>query len=348
MRTSLVAAIIALGLFVAAELWASGAAPARACTIVRFHTRDLPRNVDSAEVVAVGTLESPSGDVITLVVDEGLKGASAGDRLTINNATNLDCYETVEEGRQNYEAGSRVLVFLIPDTFGVARYKVARAGYDIFRVDGNALVSYGGGAPRSTPEIQDVRAAFRDFAATPNAPALDATTPCWAWNVPPRDAAIFAGIAEAIVIATVVDHRDGATVLRIGESFRGDLRGEITLNDHYFSANEQHLCELSMTSLRGWWPTGTRVAALVVRDEFGVAGWRGVAAGSAVWEVSDGHPVRYEGVPLLSEVREATILAGFQPSVASSDDGWIPTLPVLAALLAVALLVLVVWLRVRR
>ena len=119
-----------------------GAEPARACSVAVFTTQFLDQTIEASSVVAVGTLADRNGNAITFVVEEGLKGAAAGDRLTINNATNLDCYEAIEPGRQNYEQGARVLVFLEPDTHGVAEYKVHRFGWDIFEVEGDVLHPY--------------------------------------------------------------------------------------------------------------------------------------------------------------------------------------------------------------
>ncbi len=368
---------IVLGLVAGAALLGPEAAPAHACTFRPFHEQFMADSVNRAEVVAVGTLEGPQGDAIAMVVEEGLKGAAAGDRLTINNASNLDCWEEIQTGRQNYKAGARVLVFLVPDTFGVAQYQVERFGWDIFRVEGDSLHPYVGTRSRPLPRIEDVRAAFRTAAEIPYDPARKSDPECRdAFGAKPTEAEQWAAGAEAIVIATVVGDRDGATVLRVDESFRGGLSGEITLNDSYFLIEKS--CDRIMNG-RGSWPAGKRVAAMLVRDEFGVAEWRPAIWGRAVWEINASDLVRYDGIPLLSEVREATIRAGFQPSVptavasqpspgppgeaspgdvatavASRPDGaqpdnglpWVPI--ALVAVLAAAVLALVTWLRIRR
>jgi hypothetical protein len=51
----------------------------------------------------------------------------------------VDCQEVHEPGRRNYAVGVRMLVFLERDTFGVADYKVARLGVDVYRVNGRFL-----------------------------------------------------------------------------------------------------------------------------------------------------------------------------------------------------------------
>ncbi len=349
MRRFFPVGLFVLGFVAGAALLGREAAPAHACRIAAFHERNLTGSIENAQVVAVGTLEGPQGDAITLVVEEGLKGAVAGDRLTINNATNFDCDERIEPGRQNYKAGTLVLVFLIPDTLGVAQYKVDRIGWDIFRVAGDVLTPYWGSQLTPLPRIEDVRGAFRTAARTPYDPALEAAPPCRAaWRAKPTDAGQWAGMAEVIVIATVVGERAGATVLRVDESFKGGLYGEITLNDHYLNLNETAHCERTLVNQRAWWPPGRRVAAMLVRDEFGVAEWRGAAQGSAVWSVNDSNFVRYGGIPLLSEVRQATTYAGFQPSLGQSDEGLRRVTVALVAVLAVAVLVMATWLRVRR
>jgi hypothetical protein len=97
---------------------------------------------------------------------------------------------------------------------------------------------------------------------------------------------------------------DGAARLRIDESFRGGLEGEIRLNDHAFWQAGGR-CELTLDTFRYRYEDGTRLALFLVRDEFGVGEWRAAIWGTGIWEVNDSDLVRYPGIPLLSEVREA-------------------------------------------
>jgi hypothetical protein len=258
--------------------------------------------IASAQVVAVGTLEDGPGDTVLFAVEESFKGAAAGDRLSINNATNLDCYEAVEPGRENYRAGDRVLAFLEPDTLGVADYKVHRFGWDIFAVDGDVLHPYVEEWRLPLPRIVDVRRHFAEAATAEFDPALESAPPCNPpYGLAPTAIEAVERMAEAILIGTVTGIDGAGTRVRVDESFKGAIEGEFVANDHYFSLDGR--CELTMDAARNALPVGTRVAMLLVRDESGTAEWRPAAWGVGAWTINDTAVVRYEGIPLLGEVR---------------------------------------------
>jgi hypothetical protein len=76
---------------------------------------------DGAEVVAIGTVTDPTSDVITLRVEEYLKGALNTATLSVNNHSFSiadDCRMSLgPDGR--FSAGGRFLVFLQPDEFNI-------------------------------------------------------------------------------------------------------------------------------------------------------------------------------------------------------------------------------------
>jgi hypothetical protein len=74
-----------------------------------------------SEVVAIGTLVNPTPDVITLKVEEHLKGGLQAPTLRLNNhfiGNDESCRQSLGEGNR-FRGGDRVLVFLQRDEFKV-------------------------------------------------------------------------------------------------------------------------------------------------------------------------------------------------------------------------------------
>lgn len=304
--------------------WA-GPPPAAACSFTLFTERQMPEIFQYVTVVAVGRLEQPRSGAITLVVEEGLKGAQRGQRLAINNRQNLDCYEAVDPARENYPAGERVLAFLVPDTFGVAEYKVYRFGWDMFRVSGDELGPLPFAAvPADEPlaRLVDVRAEFaRATVDYPFQPGLELVGPCNGERINPARAGRWTAMAEAVVIGTVAGYDpDRRLRLRVDESFRGDASGEITVNMGDFYTQRTGCGAVYRAGSSGQpYEDGTRLALFLVPDESGVAQWRPAMWGLAAWEVNDTRATRYAGMPSLTEVR-AALASGATPDVPTTEQ----------------------------
>lgn len=298
---------------------ALGTPPSRAsaCSWGPFNTLVMRDEFRQAAIVAVGELSDPANGAITLTVEEGLKGANAGDRVTLNNSLNLQCYEALEPGRQNYKAGDRVFAVLLPDTMGIAQYKVFRSGNDIFRINGDVLEPYFEGWPEKLPAIADVRAEMAEAAKAPFQPGLEDVPPC---NPPapfePTAARAQGAMAEAIVLGTVLAQAGPVATVRVDEAFRGAAAGsELRVNMSAFY--QLSGCGLTPDGVRWRLNAGTRIAAMLVPDESGLAGWRPAVWGRALWEINGEDRTRYAGVPLLSEVR-ALFAAGLGPASATA------------------------------
>lgn len=107
---------------------------------------------ESAEIVVVGTLTNPQEGIITLQIEEYLKGDLADPELTINNhfiGNDNSCRMSLGRGGRFVE-GTRVLAFLQPDELdsGAGWRPVGIGGRAIFRIDGDRLVS-----PESDEEV---------------------------------------------------------------------------------------------------------------------------------------------------------------------------------------------------
>ncbi|MBA4179158.1 MAG: hypothetical protein C0506_01080 [Anaerolinea sp.] len=162
---------------------AAVATPARevhACSLVGFSYALLPFAVESSSTIAVGRLVSAKPDVITLEVEEGLKGARAGERLTVNNATlglGLGCQVYLEPNGKGFALpeGARVLAFLETNELGgPAKLRSALYGYGIFTLDGEYIRD---GRPPGA-SFGRVREAVRNLAREPVDLNIETVGPC--------------------------------------------------------------------------------------------------------------------------------------------------------------------------
>lgn len=170
--TAAVLALVALlGVF------AQPAREAAACSLVPFGYELLPFAIESSTAIAVGRLVDAERNVITLDVEEGLKGAASGERLTINNS-NLglgpDCSVYEEPGGQGFALPeeARVIAFLQANELGgPAELRSALYGYGIFVLEGDVITRPNGSAASpGLPTLPEVRDAARQAGFGPDSP----------------------------------------------------------------------------------------------------------------------------------------------------------------------------------
>jgi hypothetical protein len=216
MRIAVVALVASL---VALTSYPRGSAAVEAaCEWEPLSAANLVEAIDDAETIVIGALEEAEGDALQLAVEEGLKGiAQPGDRFLLNNATNLECPEAHEPGRRNYGRGARVLALLVPDTFGVAEFKVSGYGHYIFRIDldGETLLNHvdSPGADAGLPPLSEVRVAVATAPGSPPVRPDEALDPVEVAN-PGSGVRLWAAVAAIVLVGVAALASVGAILMR--------------------------------------------------------------------------------------------------------------------------------------
>ena len=329
---------------VLALLGGPGMAPrhAHACSLVGFGSQLLPFAIESSSVVAVGRLVDPKRDVITLEVEEGLKGATAGQRLTVNNATlglGADCSVYLEPRGRGFALpeGARVLAFLEPnDLTSLADFRSALHGFGILTLDGEYIQAEGASVAR----FSEVREAIRRLQAEPLDLNLETEGPCNASIYITDDAILRRNVrmSSLIAIGTYRSTGDGVAEFDVQEVLRGETGGNKTLelNAHYFF--QDGTCRATMETASASYPSGFQSLVFLRPDDYGVTDWRGAVWGQGILAIVGDDLQRPPGLPTLKEVRAAAGQPNATPGSAAKtrDDRWLPVALVVAAGLCTA------------
>ncbi len=346
-RLFAVAGVLGL-LFVAAGVTAPP--PANACSF----TAGLPRGVlidRATPVVAIGVVTKATDTVATFRVEEGIRGAKAGELLTINNALNLDCYTEIGGG-PNYPIGARYLAFLEADTFGLAQWMPEKAGRDMYTIQGDQLTNPWHQEP-STP-LDSALAELRALPADAK-PAYHHERACELFEVQDFPTAIKGTAwATAVVRGEVRGTQDDVTEVRVTDSFKGQLAPGEVLRVDARRIGKSGICTIAYWSGFDRFLPGDDLILLLEPADAGVGDWRLAVWGSGVLAVSGTRVSTYPGMATLPQVREA--LGGQQALIApvtgarlggrlaasnaSASRGWEPVVGV-AGLAAAALLAFV-------
>lgn len=316
---------------VLALLGGPGMAPrqAHACSLVGFGSQLLPFAIESSSVVAVGRLVDPKRDVITLEVEEGLKGATAGQRLTVNNATlglGADCSVYLEPRGRGFALpeGARVLAFLEPnDLTSLADFRPALHGFGILTLDGEYIQA----EVASVASFSEVREAIRRLKAEPVDLNLETVPPCDGISGLADGATLRSSVqmAPLIAVGTYRDVGGGVAEFETREVLRGEAQGKKTLriNTHNFFRDGS--CRAIMESTSGVSPTSFQALVFLRPDDYGVTDWRGAHWGGGVFRIVGDDLQRPPGLPTLEEVRAAAGQSNATSDSAAKplDNGWL-------------------------
>jgi hypothetical protein len=289
-----------------AALAAAGpASRAAACSLAPLSNDELPFMYEDSSVVAVGRLEDAQTEVITLVVEEGLKNAKPGDRVRVyNRALGLgpDCsmYFDASAPGNVYPAGVRVVAFLKPGKGTGDKLWPAAYGQGVLEIEGDALLAPG--QSQGPPKVADITAAIARAPDLALDPAIEATPPCQPLFYVEERVIDYLKMSHIVVDATVESVAAGRVVLRTGQYFRGKGGPTLTVNVHWFSRLDS--CKSVMEEGIRRFAVGQRVIAFLQPDEFGVADWRPSVWGAGILYVTGERAATWP-LPSLSAVRAA-------------------------------------------
>lgn len=285
------------------------AGPAQACSLVGFSRELLPFAVESSSTIAVGRLVKGERDVITLEVEEGLKGARAGERLTVSNATlglGAGCQVYLEPNGKGFALpeGARVLAFLEANELGgPAVLRSALYGYGIFTLDGEFIRD--GRAPGAS--FARVREEIRNLDREPADLNIETIGPCNR-DIDLRDDANLRRHVRMSTVIAVGKYRSvggGVAELEVEQVLRGDTGGSKTLRINAHSFFLGTACRPIMEPASGSFPVSFRALVFLRPDDYGVTDWRGAIWGYAAFAIVGDEVQGPLGLPTLAEVRAA-------------------------------------------
>jgi hypothetical protein len=316
-------ALAAFGVILASAAVAAFGVPAgegHACSLVGFGHQVLPFAMESSSVVAVGRLVEAKRDVITLVVEEGMKGAAPGERLTVNNAQlglGADCTVYVERGQQGFALPeeARVIAFLqANDLGGSAELRSALHGFGVFPLEGDYIRQDRSVGFRAA-SFSDAEHAIESLASDPTDLDLEKVGPCNPRLYPADDATLARNVRMSSLIAVGTYRLVGGGVaeLTVDDVLRGDAGGAKTLriNAHHFYNDNS--CRATMESGAASYAVEFQAIVFLRPDDYGVTDWRGAIWGSGVLAVVGGELQFAPGMPTLDQIRMAASDAGFGP-----------------------------------
>jgi hypothetical protein len=304
------------------------AAPAReghACSLVGFGQQVLPFAVESSSTIAVGRLVKAERDVITLEVEEGLKGTTAEERLTVNNATlglGADCSVSLQPNGRGFALpeGARVLAFLQANELGGrAGLRSALYGYGVFKLDGEFVRDER--FPRAS--FVTVRDAIQNLNREPVDLNFEAAGPCNP-SLDLTDGAVLLRSVRMSPVVAVGSYRSvggGIAEFDVQQVLRGDTGGSKTLriNAHYF--HQSGSCRANMEAGSYSFPVTFRALVFLRPDDYGVTDWRGAVWGLGVVAIVGDELQGAPGLPTLDQVRAAVRAGGAAPSSPTARPG---------------------------
>lgn len=333
MRFLVVAAAL-VGVVVAAGL-ASLPRSASACTLAPFTIHFIPDLIERTPVIAVGTWTDSAEREVTLVVDEGLKGATEGDEFVVDNretylSSLCESYELPFRSGHRFKDGQRSIVFLEKEVDGL--WWIGRAGYaavDVPADDLEPLWWDGGAGLFGTSALDDVIAT----AAASEIGSADAGMETDLGCQPPhifdvRRVADYASLATWVALVTVSEAPEweyGDPHVPVPVAVNETLKGEelppwISLNDGWISDYYTGDCEPALEDGRRQLVEGQQYLAFLRADEFGVAEYRPVAWGKAIVSVNERWLTHDHST--LGLIRELT--APYRPEPAATEPTKVP------------------------
>lgn len=302
---------------------ATPAGQAHACSLVGFGFQLLPYAVESSSTIAVGRLVEAEPDVITLEVEEGLKGTLAGERLTVSNATlglGPGCEVYLEPNGKGFALpeGARVLAFLQANELGgSAGLRSALYGYGVFTLDGDFIQD----RRFAHVSFTRVRDAVRDLAREPVDLNLETVGPCNPRLDLADDANLLSNVRMSAVIAVGIYRSVGGGIgeFNVQQVFRGDAGGSTTLriNAHHFYQGAG--CRATMEAGSASYPVSFKALVFLRPDDYGVTDWRGAIWGAGILAIVGDELQGAPGLPTLEEVRAAARNAGFGTELPSGS-----------------------------
>ena len=302
---------------------------AQACSLVGFGHQLLPFAIESSTTIAVGRLVHAERDTITLEVEEGLKGTTAGERLTVNNdrlGLGAGCEVYLERNANGFALpeGARVLAFLQANELGgPAKLRSALYGYGIFTLDGEFI------RDRRSPiaTISNARDSIRRLSGEPTDLNFETVGPCNP-SFDLADEAVLrrtVGMSTLIATGTYRSAGGGVAELEVQEVLRGDTGGRKTvkLNAHYVSPSNG--CRPVMETGTASYPVRFQALVFLRPDDYGVTDWRGAIWGTGVFAIVGDQLQSAPGLPTLDDVRAAVRApaATQQPAAKTRDDRWL-------------------------
>ena len=322
MRLRVVAIGVVVCVLAPLALFATPPRQAHACSLLGFGHQVLPFAVGSSSTIAVGRLVKAERDVITLEVEEGLKGTTAGERLTVNNAAlglGADCKVSLQPNGKGFALpeGARVLAFLQANELGgPAALRSALHGYGVFTLDGEFI------RDERFPHASFTR--VRDAILNLNREPLDlnreAVGPCNPGLDLTDDAVLLRSVRMSSVIAVGSYRYVGAGVAEVDvqQVLRGETGGSTTLriNAHYFF--QTTTCRANMEAGSASFPVSFQALVFLRPDDYLVTDWRGAIWGQGVLAIVGDELQGAPGLPTLEQVRAAVLGAGFGPGSATT------------------------------
>jgi hypothetical protein len=333
MRFAVVAAVLCAVMALAAV--ATQHRRASACTLAPFMAQYLPPLVEGSPVIAVGTWTASEERKVMFVVDEGLKGAAAGDEFLVDNrnpylSSTCQSYELPFRDGHRFKDGERSIVFLEEEVNGL--WWIARAGYaaiDAPADDLEPLIEDQGDWWSGTALLEDVK---KTIAATETGiagTALENDLGCQ----PPHifDARrvgdyTFLAISVAIVtVAEVPEWEYGEPLVPVPVSVDRVLKGDelpasISLNDAWISDFGTQDCKPALEDGRRQLLEGQQYLVFLRADEFELADYRPVAWGRAIAMVNERWVTNDQ--PTLALIRDLT--AVYRPDPSSEEPSATP------------------------
>ena len=336
---------------------------ARACSIVGFASPHLATFLDQSPVVAIGTFEAASPNVITLRVEESLRGTTAGALLKVDNrepGLGADCSVYPGNARgSRFSSGARVVALLEPAPEGTAAdWRPIYFGLAVFEYEGEdaPLRPWGTSAQfgtRADMPLLTLKKLVTAVDIVPD-PRIELTPPCN--NAGPFDPGHPEGwlkLATVVVAGTygVPDAR-GAARFHVEDVYRGKLTSAelaaLTVNTREMYHLDNKSCDLTpVGAIRS--REGERAVLFLRPDETGIAQYRPANYGLGVLRI-EGNSVTW-GAVTVAKIRQA-IVAVEAPRPDEREDHeqrWPVVLTAVASLaLAGATLALARTIRLRR
>lgn len=280
---------------------------ARACSREMISDRTIPGAVQSSQIVAIGTFTAASERDATFRVDEALRGATAGQKLSIDNRTaytQMMCTPYAEPFHEGFRfsVGQRKVLILEKQVDGLWQVGFfSDAAWDVPGDDLQPMLPDFWDPGPAPPSLETVRSQVRELLPLLNADAgFEARTPCnFTAELRPR-------IADSTLVV-IADLEPGSSpqAARIVEVLAGTASADaITLN---FRVRRTYAegCSLVLDPPRDREGLGSGRFLLFLRpDEFGIAEYRPALWGSAFEPANEQYLTRY--LPTLNAIRLAT------------------------------------------
>ncbi|MEX0784543.1 MAG: hypothetical protein WD557_18045 [Dehalococcoidia bacterium] len=246
--------------------------PAEACSIIGLTPETLDTWAGLSTVVAVGTFENPEKEVVTLRVEEYLKGDETAPMLRVNNYRLDVCYRGLIGTGHYHQAGERVLVFLEPDTYDIdADWESVAGDATILEIYGDELAYY----TNVTAENLTYAEAREAILAVRDDPRVPTPETPWGQGCGWMGAYDAAGLgsstvaADLVVRGTIRGAVGDVATLEVSEYLRGRGPGELRVSNRRLIPDAQ-TCLTGLgggPAYRDWRPTGQGQAVLEVEGD---------------------------------------------------------------------------------